>query len=98
MAQRQWKLEEKLEIVLLGLKGAASVSELCRRHGVAETTYYKWRSRFLEGGKQALASNSQSGSSSRERQLEQENEDLKTTLGELTLQNRLLKKLENLGR
>ena len=71
MAQSRWKLEEKLEIVLLGLKGEASVSELCRRHGVTETTYYKWRSRFLEGGKEALASNGKAGPSSRERQLEQ---------------------------
>ncbi len=97
MAQRQWKMEEKLEIVLLGLKGEASVAELCRRHGVTETTYYKWRSRFLETGKQGLA-NGKGGPSSRERQLLQENEELKTTLGELTVQNRLLKKLENLGR
>jgi len=97
MAQHQWTLEQKLEVVLLGLKGEISVAELCRRHGVTETTYYKWRSRFLEGGKQGL-SNGKSGPSSRERQLEQENEELKTTLGELTVQNRLLKKLEKLGR
>ena len=97
MAQKHWSVEEKLEIVLTGLKGDMSVAQLCRKHGVSEGTYYKWRSQFLEGGKQALT-NGKSGPSTRERQLLQENEELKTTLGELTVQNRLLKKLENMSR
>lgn len=47
-------LEEKLVIVLEGMKDV-NVSELCRRHGISQTSYYKWRDKFLDGGKAALA-------------------------------------------
>ena len=47
-------LEEKLSIVLEGLRENANISELCRRHGISQTTFYKWRDKFLEGGKSAL--------------------------------------------
>lgn len=50
-------VEEKLAIVLEGLNEATNVSELCRRHGISQASYYKWRDKFLEGGKSALASN-----------------------------------------
>ena len=50
-------LEEKLAIVLEGLRDG-NMSELCRRHGISQTSYYKWRDRFLEGGKTALANGS----------------------------------------
>lgn len=50
-------LEEKLVIVLEGMKDV-NVSELCRRHGISQTSYYKWRDKFLEGGKTALANGS----------------------------------------
>jgi transposase-like protein len=49
--------EEKLAIVLEGLKEETNISELCRRHGISQTIYYKWRDKFLEGGKTALVSN-----------------------------------------
>ena len=49
--------EEKLSIVLEGLSENANVSELCRRHGISQTSYYKWRDKFLEGGKAALTAN-----------------------------------------
>lgn len=62
-----------------------------------EATCYKWKSRFLEGGKEGLT-NGKIGLSNRERQLVQKHEELKVTLGELTVQNRLLEKLEKLGR
>ena len=54
MKQRNWSTEEKLAIVLEGIKELKSVSEICRTHQISQTTYYKWRDAFLEGAKQAL--------------------------------------------
>jgi transposase len=51
-------VEEKLMIVLEGLKESTNISELCRRHGISQTSFYKWRDKFLEGGKDSLAVNS----------------------------------------
>ena len=53
---RTFTPEQKLEIVLAGLRGDRSVRDVCREHGIAETLYYQWRDRLLEGGKAALAS------------------------------------------
>lgn len=57
-------VEEKLAIVLEGLKESTNISELCRRHGISQTSYYKWRDKFFEGGKGALASNGSAKTSS----------------------------------
>jgi transposase len=56
--------EEKLAIVLEGLKESTNISDLCRRHGISQTSYYKWRDKFFEGGKGALASNGAAKTSS----------------------------------
>ena len=53
---RTFTPDQKLEIVLAGLRGDRSVRDVCREHGIAETLYYQWRDRLLEGGKAALAS------------------------------------------
>jgi transposase-like protein len=50
-------VEEKLAIVLEGLKETTNVSDLCRNHGISQTTFYNWRDKFFEGGKGALAAN-----------------------------------------
>ncbi len=55
MKRRHFSPEEKLAIVLTGLKGEQSVAEICRQHQISQSQYYKWRDRFLEGGKNALA-------------------------------------------
>jgi len=55
--------EEKLSIVLEGLRENANIAELCRRHGISQTSYYKWRDKFLEGGKAALTVNGSAGGS-----------------------------------
>src|SRR4051794_19306574 len=52
---RSWTAQQKLEIVLAGLRGDVSVKELCRQHAIAETLYYSWREKLLEGGREALA-------------------------------------------
>ncbi len=52
---RKFTARQKLEIVLAGLRGDRSVKDLCREHEIAETLYYQWREKLLEGGKLALA-------------------------------------------
>jgi transposase-like protein len=56
MKGRKWTAEEKLAIVLEGIKGGKPVAEICREHRIAQAQYYLWRDRFLEGGKRALMS------------------------------------------
>jgi putative transposase len=50
-------VEEKLAIVLEGLKESTNITELCRTHGISQATYYNWRDKFFDGGKNALAAN-----------------------------------------
>jgi transposase-like protein len=52
---RTFTAQQKLEIVLAGLRGDVTVKELCRQHEIAETLYYSWREKLLEGGREALA-------------------------------------------
>jgi transposase len=52
---RSFTAQQKLEMVLAGLRGDVSVKELCRQHAIAETLYYSWREKLLEGGREALA-------------------------------------------
>jgi transposase-like protein len=52
---RKFTARQKLEIVLAGVRGDRSVKDLCREHEIAETLYYSWRDKLIEGGKQALA-------------------------------------------
>jgi transposase len=51
---RTFTAQQKLEIVVAGLRGDVSVKELCRQHEIAETLYYTWREKLLEGGREAL--------------------------------------------
>lgn len=55
MRQRKWAADEKLAMVMEGLKEKKSVADICREHKVSQTLYYKWRDKFLEGGRKALA-------------------------------------------
>jgi transposase-like protein len=54
MKQRKWTSEEKIAIVLEGIKGSKSVADICREHKIGQSLYYRWRDKFLEGGKKAL--------------------------------------------
>ena len=71
----------------LGLRNETSVSELCWRHGVSDTMYYKWKQAFLDGGLKALSRSARAGGR-HESALQRENEDLKAMIGELTVENR----------
>ena len=85
--------EEKIRIVLDGLRGEDSIAELCRREGIAQSLYYSWSKEFLEAGKKRLAGDTERSATTDEvKGLKREARDLKEALAEQMLENRLLKK------
>jgi transposase len=91
--RRKYSVEEKIRIVLDGLRGETTIAELCRREGINQNLYYKWSKEFLEAGKQRLAGNTNRQATSDEvKQLRREMEQLKLLVAELSLKNRVLKK------
>ena len=92
-SRRKYSGEEKIRIVLEGLRGEETVAELCRREGISESVYYRWSKGILEAGKQRLVGNTKRQATSDEVVgLRQENEQLKQLVAELALKNRVLKK------
>jgi transposase len=91
--RRKYSGEEKIRIVVEGLRGEESIAALCRREGISESLYYKWSKEFLEAGKARLIGDTKRQASSREVEaLRQQNEQLKQLVAELALKNRVLKK------
>ena len=91
--RKQYSAEEKIRIVLSGLRGEDSIAELCRREGIAESLYYSGSKEFLEAGKKRLSGDTARQASSGEvKELRHEMCDLKEALAEQVLENRLLKK------
>ena len=91
--RRKYSAEEKIRIVLEGLRGEESIAELCRREGISPNLYYKWSKEFLEAGKQRLVGDTKREADSHEvEEMRNENEQLKAVVAELTLNNRMLKK------
>ena len=91
--RKQYSAEEKIRIVLDGLRGEDSISELCRREGIHQNLYYRWSKEFLEAGKKRLAGDTAREATSEEvKGLRREAVQLKEVVAELTLENRLLKK------
>lgn len=91
--RRQYSAEEKIRIVLEGLRGEVSIAELCRKEGIAQSMYYGWSKEFLEAGKRRLAGDTAREATSDEvKGLRAEARQLKEALAEVTLENRLLKK------
>ena len=91
--RKQYSAEEKIRIVLEGLRGEDSIAELCRREGIVQNLYYRWSKEFLEGGKKRLAGDTARAASSEEvRDLRREAGALKEVVAKLILENRLLKK------
>jgi transposase len=90
---RHYSAEEKIRIVLEGLRGEQNISELCRREGIAASMYYGWSKEFLEAGKRRLAGDTARAATSGEvNDLRREATALKEVVADLTLENRLLKK------
>ncbi len=91
--RKQYSAEEKIRIVLEGLRGEESIAALCRREGIAESLYYSWSKEFLEAGKKRLAGDTGRQATSGEvKDLKREMRDMKELVAELSLENRLLKK------
>jgi transposase len=91
--RRKYSAEEKIRIVLEGLRGEDSIAELCRREGINPNMYYKWSKEFLEAGKARLTGDTKREATSSEVDgLRHENEQLKQVVAELLLKNRVLKK------
>lgn len=91
MKTRKWTPEEKLAIVMEGLKGVKSVSEICREHQISQTLYYRWRDKFLEGGKKALT-NGNSDNNAYKAEIER----LQKIIGKQAVVIEVLKKTEDL--
>jgi transposase len=91
--RKQYSAEEKIRIVLDGLRGEVSIAELCRREGVAESLYYSWSKEFLEAGKRRLAGDTaRAATSSEVKDLKRQAQELKEVVAEQALELRLLKK------
>jgi transposase len=91
--RRKFNPEERIRIILEGLKGEDSIAAICRREGIAPSLYYKWSKSFLEAGKQRLKGDTiREANSDEVSELRKENEQLKQLVAELSLKNRVLKK------
>jgi transposase len=91
--RRKYSAEEKIRIVLEGLRGEQSITDLCRKEGIHPGIYYKWSKGFLEAGKQRLTGDTVREAGSEEvGEIRTENEALKQLVAELSLKNRVLKK------
>ncbi len=94
--RKQYSAEEKIRIVLDGLRGEVTIAELCRREGIAESLYYSWSKEFLEAGKRRLAGDTARSATTNEvKDLRREARELKEVVAEQALELRLLKKSMN---
>lgn len=93
VTRKQYGAEEKIRIVLEGLRGEESIATLCRRERIAESLYYNWSKEFMEAGKRRLAGDTaRSATTDEVKQLRREARDLKEVVAEQALELRLLKK------
>jgi len=91
--RRHFSAEDKIRIVIAGLRGEDSIAELCRKEGIQQNLYYRWSKEFLEAGKKRLAGDTVREATSDEvKILRAQTRQLKEALAEATLENRLLKK------
>ena len=97
--RKQYNAEDKIRIVVEGLRGEQTIAELCRKEGLNQSLYYKWSKEFLEAGKSRLAGNTKREADSTEvKEMCEELDQLKLLVAELSLKNRSLKKsLRGLG-
>jgi len=91
--RKVYSSEDKIRIIIEGIRGEVSIAELCRKEGIAQANYYKWSKDFMEAGKKRLNGDTMREANTSEVQsLKQENQDLKEFVAELSLENRKLKK------
>ena len=91
--RRKFRADEKIRIVLEGLRGEAPISEVCRREGIAASIYYKWSKAFLEAGKNGLTKDTLRDATSDEvKRLKAENQQLKESLADSILETQRYKK------
>jgi transposase len=91
--RRHFGAEDKIRIILQGLRGEDSIAELCRKEGLHQNLYYRWSREFLEAGKKRLAGDTiREAGSDEVKALRSESAQLKEALAEAMLENRLLKK------
>ena len=91
--RRRFSAEEKIRIVVSGLRGEDSIAELCRQEGIAQSQYYSWSKEFMEAGKKRLAGDTMREASTDEvKELRKEARELKEVVAEQALELRLLKK------
>lgn len=93
VTRKHYSAEDKIRIVLDGLRGEVTIAELCRREGIAESLYYSWSKEFLEAGKRRLAGDTaRSATTSEVKDLKRQAVELKEVVAEQALELRLLKK------
>ena len=91
--RKHYSAEDKIRIVLDGLRGEDSIAELCRREGIAQSMYYVWSKEFLEAGKRRLAGDTaRAATNSEVKDLKRQAQELKEVVAEQALELRLLKK------
>ena len=91
--RKHYSAEEKIRVVLDGLRGEHSIAELCRREGIAESLYYSWSKEFLEAGKRRLSGDTaRAATSSEVKDLRRQAQELKEVVAEQALELRLIKK------
>ena len=89
----RWTAQKKQQLVLESLRGNISVSELCRQQGISQSTFYEWKEQFLQGGLEGL---SYGGLSAKEKEYRQHIAKLERKLGEVVLENTILKKTDEI--
>ena len=91
--RRTYSSEEKIRIIIDGIRGETTIAELCRREGISQGIYYKWSKDFMEAGKKRLSGDTlREANTSEVKELKDENRSLKELVAELSLDNRDLKK------
>lgn len=91
----QYTSKQKLEIVLEGLRGESSVTEVCRKYGISSGMYYKWRDLFLRRGEEIFANQ---GSFASEKAYIDKIREMERIIGRVTIENEILKKADTLFR
>ena len=91
--RKSYNSEEKIRIIIEGVRGETSIAELCRKEGISQANYYKWSKDFMEAGKRRLSGDTlREANTSEVIELKGENSSLKELVAELSLENRFLKK------